>query len=87
MISYETSPDEYNVSSSPLFMLKVSPNFTFIFDKETIFDNVYTLEKFIEKICEQGVKRIKIDYEPIIENKDEQDVPWGYTLCSYTIAK
>jgi len=42
MISYKTSPDEdeYNVSSSPLFMLKVSPNFTFIFDKDTIFDNV-----------------------------------------------
>ena len=87
MISYETSPDEYNVSSSPLFMLKVSPNFTFIFDKDTIFDNVQTLEKFIDKICEQGVKRIKIDYEPVIENKDEQDVPWGYTLCGYTIAK
>ena len=77
--------EEDNITQ--LFTVNVSPNFTYVFDKDVIFENVQTVEKFIDKICSQGIKRIQIDYEPIIENQEEQDVPWGYTLCSYTIAK
>lgn len=70
-----------------LFKAKVSPKFTYIFDRGVKFDSIQTVEAFIDKIVSQGIKRISIDFDSEIMNTEGQEPPAGYSLFSYTVAR